>query len=432
MFERSSKQLTVTPQIKELFGLDQARVAPNVLIRKILQTNVDLLWFGGIGTYIKARGEGHVDVGDRANDSIRVDPDEVGARVIGEGANLGVTQRGRIEFALRGGRINTDAVDNSAGVDCSDHEVNIKILLQGVVGASEMTTKQRNILLEEMTEEVGELVLEDNYRQTQSISLVERMGSALIPTQARYMRHLERAGQLNRAIEFLPDEEVMTQRIGERIGLTRPELAVLMAYAKIVSYEELLQSDVPDDPALEGDLLEYFPTQLRERFPDRIKRHRLRREIITTIITNRLINRLGTTFVSTARERSGRAPSEIARAFVLSVEILGLKDLWLRIDALDRTVSTQVQYDMLTHMQRVLVRSVYWFLRPGFSVQVPMTEVIARFSDSIAVLMDNMGEVVGPGGLERIRLRKENLIQSSVPEDLAQLVSQAGYLAFRV
>ena len=263
VFDRVAKSVPLSPEIRELFGIEQERVTPNELISKMLVAEVELLWFGGIGTYVKARDETHAMVGDRANDPLRVDAREVRAKVIGEGANLGVTQRARIELGQCGGRLNTDSIDNSAGVDCSDHEVNIKILLGEVEAAGDLTRKQRDQLLKEMTDEVAELVLRDNYLQTQAITVTHRLGARLSDRTARFIRGLERAGRLDRKIEFLPDDEAMAERIQRGLGFTRPEIAVLLSYAKMELYEELLASDLPEAPYMETELSRYFPRPLR-------------------------------------------------------------------------------------------------------------------------------------------------------------------------
>ncbi|RMD62083.1 MAG: NAD-glutamate dehydrogenase, partial [Alphaproteobacteria bacterium] len=295
VFDRKAKSIKPTPEMKKLFGITEDRLTPNELIRAMLKADVELLWFGGIGTYVKAGHESHLDAGDRSNDAVRVNAGELRCKVIGEGANLGMTQRARIEYALAGGRLNTDFIDNSAGVDCSDHEVNIKILLGAVEAAGDMTRKQRNKLLVDMTDEVAALVLRDNYLQTQSLSVSSALGAHILDRLARYMRVLEKSGRLDRAIEFLPDDETIAERQAMGIGLTRPELAVLLAYAKITLYDELLSSDLPDDPDTEHELLSYFPTPLQERFADWIAQHRLRREIIATVMTNDIVNRVGIT-----------------------------------------------------------------------------------------------------------------------------------------
>ena len=281
-----------------LLGVGADTMTPNRLIAALLRAPVDLLWNGGIGTYVKARSESHAEVGDRANDAARIDAGELRCRVVGEGGNLGLTQLGRIEYAARGGRINSDAIDNSAGVDCSDHEVNIKILLGAAAAAGEITSGARDELLAEMTGEVAALVLRDNYLQSQAITAAQARAAASLDGDARLIRALERRGVLDRAVEYLPDEEEIAERRGEGRGLTRPEIAVLLSYAKMVLYRDLLASPLPDDPYLAADLRRYFPRPLRKRHARHIESHRLRREIIATFEANSIVNRTGPSFVS--------------------------------------------------------------------------------------------------------------------------------------
>ncbi|MDP6110123.1 MAG: NAD-glutamate dehydrogenase, partial [Rhodospirillales bacterium] len=274
IFERSAKSIVLGPEIKKRFSIHKDNVTPNELIGALLMADTDLLWFGGIGTYIKETGESHLDVGDRANDAIRINADQLNCKVVGEGANLGVTQRARIEAALKGVRLYADSIDNSAGVDCSDHEVNIKILIDQVMSNGDITRKQRNTLLAKMTNEVGLQVLVDNYRQTQAINMILGEGMEVFDNQIRLMRMLEKGGRLNRKVEFLPDDETLVDRGAMKIGLTGPEVAVLMSYAKIWVNEELLASDLPDDKALQDDLIDYFPAPLRKTYKKEIKKHR--------------------------------------------------------------------------------------------------------------------------------------------------------------
>ena len=298
IFDRKAKSITLTPEIKALLDIKADQVTPNELITAILKMKVDLLWFGGIGTYIKAVHQSNGEVGDRANDGIRVNGCDVRAKVIGEGGNLGATQLGRIEYALTGGRLNTDAIDNSAGVDCSDHEVNIKILLRAVLDDGEMTEKQRDRLLVDMTEEVAEHVLMDNYLQTQALTTAERQSVDNFTENVLFMRNLEKAGRLDRTVENLPDDEEIARRQSANTGLTRPEMSVLLAYSKLTLYADILETSLPDDPYYDLWLSEYFPPQLREKYASYIAGHRLRREIITTIIVNQVVNRAGPTFVA--------------------------------------------------------------------------------------------------------------------------------------
>ena len=363
VFERSAKSISVSPEAQERFGLGKGNVTPDELIQAMLCAPVDLLWLGGIGTFVKASSETDGDAGDRVNDDVRVDADKLAARVVGEGANLGLTQRGRIEYAQCGGRINTDAIDNSAGVDTSDHEVNIKILFGEVMGRGAMTLAERDALLAEMTDEVAELVLRDNYLQTQAISVAASQGVALLDQQARLIRSLERTGKLQRGLELLPDDEELGERQAAGRGLTRPEIAVLLAYAKISLYQEILGSELSDDPELEHDLLLYFPVPLRQRFRDAIAGHRLRREIIATHVTNSTVNRVGPTFVLRMAEETGARATEIARAYTIVRDAFGLRRAWSDIESLDNRVPAELQVEMIGEVARLVDRSTLWLLR---------------------------------------------------------------------
>ena len=332
---RSAKLVALSPEIRQRLGLSQEKIAPTELIRLLLAAEVDLLWFGGIGTYVKAADESHADAGDRANDALRLDGRDLRAKVIGEGANLGMTQRGRLEFAAIGGRLNTDAIDNSAGVDMSDHEVNIKILLGDPVGSGALPMADRNVLLASMADDVSTHVLEDNRRQTRAISVAERLGPDLIPSAQALMRRLEQEVGLDRALEFLPVDAVLTGRQGTRQGLWRPELAVLLAYAKIWLKRALASSSLLDARELEGDLKAYFPPQLQARYGQEILRHGLRRPIVATLLTNQIVDRGGITLMDRLMRETGAPVERVAEAFVVARDLLALPDLWRDLDAED-------------------------------------------------------------------------------------------------
>jgi glutamate dehydrogenase len=334
IFHRQQKYISLSSEIKERLNLTQNRLTPDELIQILLTAPVDLLWFGGIGTYVKSSTQTHESVGDKTNDNVRVDAILLQCKVIGEGANLAMTQPARVEFSLKGGRLNTDAIDNSAGVDCSDHEVNIKILLNHLVSQRKMSIEERNTLLAHMTEEVGILVLRDNYLQTQAISIIEGRGRQILERQNRLMRVLERAGILNRQVENLPTEETIDQRIRAGIGLTRPEIAVLLAYGKLYVYEKILHTNLPDEDTFISSLFDYFPTPLRT-FYDDIMNHPLKREIIATIAANNLVNRVGPTFFTEMIENMGVTPYTIIRSYFIVTESFGLNDYWQAIEGLD-------------------------------------------------------------------------------------------------
>jgi glutamate dehydrogenase len=428
VFDRKAKSIKLTPEMKALFGLAQDSATPAELMKAMLKMPVDLLWLGGIGTYVKATTETNAEVGDRANDALRVNGSDVRAKVVGEGANLGFTQRGRIEYALNGGRINTDAVDNSAGVDTSDHEVNIKILLNGVMAEGDLTLKQRDKLLAGMTEEVGALVLKDNYLQSQALSLAEAKAGDRLDTDARFMRALERSGKLNRAIEFLPSEEALAERTQANLGLTRPEQAVLLAYSKIALYDELLASALPDDPALKDDLAAYFPAVLGQRFPEQIQRHRLRREIIATVVVNDLVNRMGATFVFEMRERTGAAAEDVARAYLAGRAAFALPQLWQAIEALDAKVPAAVQYRMLLESAQLLERACHWFLK-NRPLPLDTDATVAEFEPALRALKAQLDAILPEADRAEIRRRAAELTAAGVPEALAIEASGLDFLA---
>ena len=353
---RSAKSIALTPEVKAVLAITVDVLTPTELVNAILKAPVDLIYNGGIGTYVKATAETHAQVGDRANDALRVNGSELRCKVFAEGGNLGCTQLGRIEYAMAGGRIFTDAIDNSAGVDTSDHEVNIKILLSLPIAEGELTEKQRNTLLAEMTDDVAALVLRDNYFQTQVLSVTGRIAPALLDAQTRFMQFLEKAGRLNRAIEFLPPDDEIAKRRAAGRGLASPEAAVLLAYSKIWLYDELLASSLPDDPWVATALLRYFPGKLQQKYAAAMARHPLKREIIATHVVNSMLNRVGSTFVHRLAETTGAKAHEIVRAYLLSREIFGLVPLWLGVEALDNKVDDAVQAAMLIDSSRLLER----------------------------------------------------------------------------
>ncbi|MEJ7745443.1 MAG: NAD-glutamate dehydrogenase, partial [Luteimonas sp.] len=369
LFPRTLKSIPLTPEVRMALGIDDAieAMSPAELMNAILKAPVDLLWNGGIGTYVKASFETHADVGDRANNALRVDGLELRCKVIGEGGNLGVTQNGRVE-AEREAHVllNTDFIDNSAGVDTSDHEVNIKILLNGEVQAGRLALDARNTLLAAMTDEVADLVLNDNYRQNQAISLMERMSVSRLGSKQHFIRTLESEGLLDRQIEFLPSDVELADRKARGEGLTRPELSTLLSYAKIVLYMRLLDSDVPEDAFLSKELVRYFPIPLQHKYAAAMQNHRLKREIIATAVTNSMVNRMGATFTLRMQEDTGRTSAEVAEAYTTSREALDTRDLWAQIDALDRQVPEAVQIDALLEIWNLLRSMSRWLLsRPG-------------------------------------------------------------------
>ncbi|MCW9033224.1 MAG: NAD-glutamate dehydrogenase [Rhodospirillales bacterium] len=422
IFERSAKTITLTPEIQKLLGVTAKTLTPNQVLEAILRSHVELLWFGGIGTYVKSATESHADAGDRANDAIRLNGSELNCKVVGEGANLGVTQLGRIEFGRNGGYINADFIDNSAGVDCSDHEVNIKILLDATVESGDLTHKQRSELLAEMTDEVGELVLRDNYLQSQAISTVRAYGASALDRQIRLIRFLERADRLNREVEFLPNDEELADRLADKEGFTRSEISVLLPYAKIWVFDELIDSDVPDDPYLHKYLIDYFPVPLRKKYAKGISEHRLRREIIATSITNEMANREGGFFVLQMQEESGLEPADIMRAFLVVQDVFKLQEIWDAIEALDNKISADTQATMLLEVNRLIERATLWFLRNG-TVPLEIEGSIKMYQTGIADLAKSLDKTLGDEARADVNARADGYVKQGVPKDLALKVS---------
>jgi glutamate dehydrogenase len=424
IYERRAKSIALSPEVRARFGIGKEQVTPAELIKTLLKAELDLLFFGGIGTYIRASGETNAEVGDRANDALRITGEEIRAKVVGEGANLGVTQRGRVEAALKGVRINTDAVDNSAGVDTSDHEVNIKILLNEAVQAGDLTMKQRDKLLAQMTDDVAQLVLRDNYLQSQALSIAEAQSFTLLDQQNRFMKALERTGRLDRVIEFLPDDEAVRQRLNLRIGLTRPEMAVLLAYAKNSIYDELLPSDLPDDPQLEDDLIKYFPGALQQSNKEQTAKHRLRREIIATVVTNSLINRMGATFIHIMKERTGQTAAAIARAYAITRSAYRLRELWSGIQDLDNKVPAKLQIEMFIDLNRLAEQATQWFLRNG-QHPLDIAANVDATSPGLIALEKALMEILAEDDRVFVEKRMARLTEHGVPLGLAQRVAQA-------
>ena len=422
VWPRSAKSIKLSPEVRAALDLQAAQLTPTELIRAILTAPVELLYNGGIGTYIKASAEADAAVGDRANDAVRVNGGELRCKVLGEGGNLGATQLGRIEFALGGGRVNTDAIDNSGGVDCSDHEVNIKILLGAVVAEGELTLKQRNKLLADMTDEVATLVLRDNYAQTQILSVTWARGVALLDEQADFMRRLAHAGRLNRKLEFLPMDEELAQRKAARAGLTHPELAVLLAYSKIELYDEVLASDVPEDPYIRTALERYFPGPLRERFAVQIQAHPLRREIISTHVINSMINRVGPTFVHRLKTEMGVPAADIVRAYMATREVFGLVGVWQDTEALDNRIDNAVQLELILASGRLVQRGTLWFLRNRRWL-ADLQATLAHFSPGVAALAGRLHDDVGPAYREELDAAVARWVEQGVPEALARRVA---------
>ncbi len=422
VFERSAKSIGITPEMKRVFGIVEDELTPAELIRHLLRAEIDLLFFGGIGTFIKARAEAHLQVGDKANDALRVDGEDIRARVVGEGANLGVTERGRIAYAQKGGRIDTDAIDNSAGVSMSDHEVNIKILLGHAIATGALAAPEREPLLASMTDDVAALVLRDNYLQGEALSVAEARGQrepfAALDRQARMMRELEMSGRLDRALEFLPDDVEIAARAAAHKGLTRPELSVLLAYAKMSLDDALVQSDLPDAPELAEELRLYFPLALRDRFAAQIAAHPLRREIVATVVANDVVNRGGLTFVHDLAAHTGRSAAEIARAYRIVREAYGLPSLWAAIETLDNKVAARVQYGMLLDIAGIVEHAATWLLR----VERLGFDEIGRFAPAVEHLTVVIGDLLPADERALYDRRAAELAEAGVPRAVAERV----------
>ncbi|MBS9777121.1 MAG: NAD-glutamate dehydrogenase [Gammaproteobacteria bacterium] len=416
VFSRSDKSISITPEMKEAFAISEDSLSPNQLINRLLKAPVDLLWNGGIGTYVKAETESHAEVGDKANDVLRINGSELNCKVIGEGGNLGFTQLGRIEFAKKGGHVLTDAIDNSAGVNCSDHEVNIKILLNQLVESGEMTTQERNVLLESMTEEVGHLVLRQNYQQPQAISISEQ-NKSLFLDHIRIMQQMEKDGQLNRELEFLPNDDELQRRLNTGESLYAPELAVMLAYSKIDVFNELIESDLPDASFFQEDLTLYFPTALREKYTDAMKTHRLRREIITTFITNSILNHMGSIFIHRTKEKTGQSTEQIVLAYCAARNIFKAREYWSSIDALDNIIDADLQNNLHRRMRSALETASNWFLsRRRDNINI---EVLEQEFAKIGAVSKQLPKVLSRNTFKLVEEEIQSLVEQGVPKNLA-------------
>jgi glutamate dehydrogenase len=427
VYPRSAKELILSPEVQKLFGVG-AHVTPQDLIRAILKAQVDLIFFGGIGTYVRAADETDDAVGDRANDPIRVTGKELRCKVIGEGANLGMTQRGRIEAAVHGIRLNTDAIDNSAGVNTSDMEVNIKIALSIPLRDGRLTLDARNRLLAGMTDEVAALVLRNNYLQPLALSLSQRRGMEDFGFLQRLIQTLEARRLLDRAVEYLPDDTTLTERRRRAQPFTRPELSVLLAYAKLTLYDDLLESAVPDDPYLGRELGRYFPKEIAGRYPDALEHHRLRREIIATQLSNSMINRGGPSLIVRIADQTGAAPSAIAQAFAAVRDSYEMTALNGAIDSLDNKISGKLQLDLYAAVQDLLLDRIVWFLR-NIDLSKGLAEVVTHYRDGIGAVAAALDQALSPDVAEARAARRQALAEGGVPADLAGRIADLRVLA---
>jgi glutamate dehydrogenase len=424
VYPRNLKSIQISRQTREALQLDSGvtKLTPAELMRAILLAPVDLLWNGGIGTYVKSESESHADVGDKANDAIRVDGRDLRCRCVGEGGNLGCTQLGRIEYALGGGHINTDFIDNSAGVDTSDHEVNIKILLDRVVADGDLTQKQRNTLLSEMTDEVGRLVLLDNYAQNTALAEASAQAVPLLHVHEDWMKRLGKAALLDRELEFLPSSKQMSQRRADGMGLTEPELSVLLAYTKIVLAQQVLDSDLPDDPFMRGQLFSYFPSAMRHAYRRQMEVHPLRREIIATQVVNDVVNTAGITFFHRITQETGANAEELLRAHLVAREVYGTDALLEQITELDNVVPAQTQTRMRLQVRTLAERASRWMVN---NRRHPMDSeaTVDYFGTDVQTVVAALPEILIGGELELFEQRRGSLLESHVPDDLASTIA---------
>jgi glutamate dehydrogenase len=427
IYSRLAKTIELSPQLQSWLGLEVSHLTPTELIRELLKAPVDLLWNGGIGTYVKSSKESHADVGDLANNPLRIDGNELRCKVAGEGGNLGFTQLGRIEFALAGGKINTDFIDNAAGVNCSDHEVNIKILLAQAIKSGTLKESGRKKLLTQMTDDVSALVLRSNYLQARAISMMEAFSVSRLGTKAHFISVLEQDGELDRDLEFLPDEEELVERRSQGRGLTRPELAVLLSYSKITLYKQLWASDVPEDPYLSRELTDYFPVELRKKFSDEMSRHRLKREIIANMVTNSMVNRMGASFALRMHEDTGASSSEVAKAYAIVREVFRAREYWSGIEKLDYKVESSVQTEALLVMWYRLRQATRWFLKrqeQPLDVQVSVDSYAAamnKLREALPVLADREEQEV-------LKEAPRRFCEVGVPDKLGKEIVELGLL----
>ena len=424
VFARTQKAIAITPPMRERFGIEAASCTPDEMIHALLKSPVDLIWNGGIGTYVKASHESHADVGDRANDGVRVDATELRAKVFGEGGNLGMTQAARVEYALLGGAVNTDFIDNAAGVDTSDHEVNLKILLNPLVADGDMTLKQRNRLLVEMTEAVAELVLTNNYRQAQALSLAQRHARERLTEYQRFISRMETDQRLDRVLEGVPSDDVLNERALQGKGLTRPELGVLLSYSKTHIKQHLIGSNVHADPAIADAVFDEFPQVIRDRYAHAVAKHRLYREIVATIVANDIVHHLGISSVTHLSDFVGGEPEEIVRAFFAAARCFTLRETYRSIEALER-VDGETRLEMLLQLIQLGRRSTRWFLRHRRHV-LHVEALATHFAPNVALLAEHRPALMGTSGRNRRDEQVQRWTAAGVPPSIAEACGNAG------
>ncbi len=429
VFSRSLKNVALFQEARRALGLGNDPVTPADVMKAILKAEVDLLWFGGIGTYVRASDETDAEAGDKANDAVRITGRDIRAKVVGEGANLGVTQKGRVEFASHGGRINSDAIDNSAGVNSSDLEVNIKIALGSLLRLGSIDMEQRNAFLASMTPEVAALCLRNNYLQPLAISLAQRGGASTLPDHRAFMESIERRGLLNRAVEFLPTDEELDARAASGHGFTRPELAVLLAYAKNALYADLLESRAPDDAYLGHELFSYFPATLADKYPDAISGHRLRREVIATVLANAMVNRGGPAFVTKLTAATSAGPAEIAAAFALARDAYGLERIYEEIDGLDGQIPGVTQLALYAEIEALIQRETLWLLRNA-DFSVPLGDLVLRYAEGVTDVQNVLSSLLPPGVEQTIAARSDAFVAGGAPNAVARRIAELSVLSF--
>jgi glutamate dehydrogenase len=435
VWPRSAKSVPISPQCRVALGLDETltSLSPDQVISAILAAPVDLLWNGGVGTYVKASFQPHADAGDRSNDGVRIDASQLRAKVVGEGGNLGLTQEARIEYALGGGLVNTDFIDNSAGVDTSDHEVNIKILLDAVVRDGELTVAGRDELLQTMTVEVGKLVLAHNYHQNRALAASRAQAGQMLHVHARYIRKLEREGRIRRRLDVLPADKDIAERRATNAGLTLPEFSVLLAHTKIAAAQEVLGSEVPDDPYLRRVLSDYFPAALRARYAPRMTAHRLHREIITTVMINEMVDKSGITFAFRLNEETGASVPHITEAWLVAREVFDMPGFWQQIESLDGHVETSAQILALLEGRKLAERAARWLLyfrRPPFNIQA----TIDFFADGVMTVATGLPKLLTGQDMAGFEERREAFVRRGFPDGLADRIAAMvpAYSAFDI
>ncbi|HWV14290.1 MAG TPA: NAD-glutamate dehydrogenase [Cellvibrio sp.] len=427
IFKRDAKTIVITPEMKSRFDIRESALTPTELIHNLLKAPIDLIWNGGIGTYVKSSSETHGDASDKANDSLRVNGSELRCKVFGEGGNLGMTQRGRVEYCLNGGACNTDFIDNAGGVDCSDHEVNAKILLNEIVSNGDLTPKQRNQLLVDMTDNVAQLVLKNNYRQTQAISIAESESLSRTAEYRRFMSELEGKKRLKRSLEFLPSDEVLLERQTHNKGLTRPELAILISYAKAILKEDLALADIAEDNYMAASIEGAFPKKIIDLYAPQLYQHRLRREIVATQIANDMVNNMGISFAQRLIDSTGAKAGDVAKAYIVARDIYNMENFILSLQDLDYKVPAQLQNNLMIGMIRRVRRATRWVLRNRRSTIVPVNEV-AFFAPAIAEVVAQLPQLLKGDTLKNWSESAEHLRQNGVPETLIVHATEISYL----